>query len=80
MTEKFRPLDCLNRELNIGDAVCYADHNRLHLGTVKKIHTKMVTVWDVGPQMSWYTGSKKYPHDMVRVEGPDVTMYLLKMK
>jgi hypothetical protein len=47
---------------------------------VKKLHAKMVTVWEAGITYNWYTGSKKYPHDLVKVDGPEVTMYLLKLK
>jgi hypothetical protein len=32
----------------------------------------------VGEMSRWYTGSKKYPQDLVKVEGPAVTMYLLR--
>lgn len=71
--------DKLGRLLNIGDAVCYPSHNSLELGTVKKLNPKMVTVWEAGAQGKWYTGSKKYPQDLVKVEGSEVTMYLLRM-
>jgi hypothetical protein len=73
-------LDKLGREIAVGDAVCYPDRNNLQFGTVKKLHVKMVTVWEAGITYNWYTGSKKYPHDLVRVDGPEVTMYLLKLK
>jgi hypothetical protein len=73
-------LDKLGREIAVGDAVCYPDRNTLEFGTVKKLHAKMVTVWEAGITHNWYTGSKKYPHDLVKVDGPEVTMYLLKLK
>ena len=69
--------DKLGRVLAIGDAVCYPDRNSLDLGTVKKLNLKMVTVWEMGRHGKWYTGSRKYPHDLVKVDGPEVTMYLL---
>ena len=71
--------DKLGKLLSIGDAVCYPSHNSLELGTVKKLNPKMVTVWEAGRHGKWYTGSKKYPQDLVKVEGSEVTMYLLKM-
>ena len=71
--------DKLGRVLKIGDAVCYPYHNSLELGTVKKLNPKMVKVWEVGSHGKWYTGANKYPNDLVVVEGPEVTMYLLKM-
>jgi hypothetical protein len=73
--------DKLGRVLAVGDAVCYPDRNSLDLGTVKKLNDKMVTVWEVGQQhYSWYKGSRKYPHDLIKVDGPEVTMYLLRSK
>jgi hypothetical protein len=71
--------DKLGRVLKLGDAVCYPYHNGLELGTVKKLNPKMVKVWEVGSHGKWYTGTNKYPNDLVVVEGPEVTMYLLKM-
>jgi hypothetical protein len=72
--------DKLGRVLTVGDAVCYPSHNSLGLGTVKKINPKMIKVMEVGRSASkWYTGSNKYPQDLVKIDGPEVTMYLLKM-
>jgi hypothetical protein len=72
--------DKLGRVLEVGDAVCYPDRNSLELGTVKKLNPKMVKVIESGRKPStWYTGSNKYPSDLVKVDGPEVTMYLLKM-
>jgi hypothetical protein len=72
--------DKLGRMLAVGDAVCYPSHNSLGLGTVKKINPKMIKVMEVGRSASkWYTGSNKYPQDLVKIDGPEVTMYLLKM-
>lgn len=70
--------DKLGRVLAIGDAVCYPDRNTLEFGTVKKLNPKMVTVFESGRNGKWYSGSRKYPSDLVKVEGPEVTMYLLK--
>ena len=81
MSAKDTPIhkDKLGRSLSIGDAVCYPDRNTLEFGTVKKLNPKMVTVYESGRNSNWYTGSRKYPSDLVKVEGPEVTMYLLKM-
>jgi hypothetical protein len=71
--------DKLGRLLFVGDAVCYPDRNSLELGTVKKLNPKMVKVHEAGrTASSWYTGSNKYPQDLVKVDGPEVTMYLLR--
>jgi hypothetical protein len=72
--------DKLGKLLEVGDAVCYPDRNSLELGTVKKLNPKMIKVIEAGRGASkWYTGSNKYPNDLVKVDGPEVTMYLLKM-
>ena len=71
--------DKLGRALAVGDAVCYPSHNSLELGTVKKLNPKMVKVYEAGRANStWYSGSNKYPGDLVKVDGPEVTMYLLR--
>jgi hypothetical protein len=71
--------DKLGRLISVGDAVCYPCHNSLELGTVKKLNPKMVKVWEAGRENGrWYSGSNKYPGDLVKVDGPEVTMYLLR--
>lgn len=71
--------DKLGRIIKVGDAVVYPYHNRLEIGTVKKLNPKMVKVWEFGAPRKWYTGSNKYPEDIVIIDGPEVTMYLLKI-
>lgn len=72
--------DKLGKLLEVGDAVCYPCQNSLELGTVKKLNPKMVKVFEAGRSNSkWYSGSNKYPQDLVKIDGPEVTMYLLKM-
>lgn len=70
--------DRLGRILKEGDCVVYPSHNSLAVGTVKKLNPKMVKVVPVGTKYR-SSGSNKYPSDMVVVEGPEVTMYLLTM-
>lgn len=71
--------DKLGRPLSVGDAVVYPSRNSLEIGTVKKLNPKMVKVMEFGRHESnWYTGSNKYPNDIVLVNGPEVTLYLLK--
>ena len=69
--------DKLGRSLAVGDTVCYPSFNTLELGTIKKLNPKMVTVQRVGPRKS--KGQYKYPSDLIKIEGPEVTLYLLKM-
>jgi hypothetical protein len=70
--------DKLGRLLKLGDCVAYPNHNSLGIGTIKKINPKMVKVFRVGPTSRFYVGSNKYPSDLILLEGPEVTMYLIK--
>jgi hypothetical protein len=72
--------DKLGRNLKIGDCVAYPSTNSLEIGTIKKVTPKMTVVVKVGKKSGWgSSGSRKYPSDLILVEGPEVTMYLLKM-
>jgi len=65
--------DKLGRILAIGDCVVYPQHNSLAFGTIKKFNPKMIKVCPVGSKWE----QNKYPQDIVKVEGPEVTMFLL---
>jgi hypothetical protein len=68
--------DKLGRLLKVGDCVAYPASNSLVIGVIKKVNPKMVGVAMLGKR-SW--GPKnKYPFDCVLLEGPEVSMYLLK--
>jgi hypothetical protein len=73
--------DKLGRLLRVGDCVAYPDRNSLTIGTINKITPKMTMVIELGAtRYSWrQDGVRKYPGDLVLLEGPEVTMYLLKM-
>jgi hypothetical protein len=73
--------DKLGRLLKVGDCVAYPESNRLEIGTIKKVTPKMTMVAELGSKPSWYnkSGHRKYSNDLVLLEGPEVTMYLLKM-
>ena len=76
--EIFEHKDKLGRVLAIGDCVVYPDGNTLDIGTIKKFSPKMIRVQEV-PTGKWKGREKsKYPNDMVKVEGPEVTMFLIK--
>ena len=68
--------DKLGRLLKVGDCVAYPGSNTLIIGTVKKLNPKMVGVARVGKK-GWGP-SNKYPSDLVLLEGPEVTMYVIK--
>jgi hypothetical protein len=67
--------DKLGRELNMGDCVVYPQSNTMIIGTVIKFTPKMITVKGVGIYR-WET--RKYSSDVIKIDGPEVTMYLIK--
>ena len=70
--------DRLGRELKVGDCVAYPSGNSLIIGVIKKINPKMVGVSALGKENRWGSAKNKYPMDCVRLDGPEVTMYLLR--
>ena len=77
MTELFR--DKLDQEIMIGDCVVYSLHNSLDLGIVVKINPKMVKIKKIEPPRKWQSLTyNRYPSDLVKIEGPVVSMYILK--
>ncbi len=68
--------DKLGRLLKVGDCVAYPSSNSLIIGTIKKINPKMIGVAQVGKKSR--NPSNKYPSDLVLLDGPEVTMFLLK--
>jgi hypothetical protein len=71
--------DRLGRLIKIGDFVAAADNNRLSVGIVNKLNPKMVQYKTVNKEKYWHGRRvNKYPDDVVVIEGPDVSIYLLK--
>jgi hypothetical protein len=70
--------DKLGRSINVGDCVAYPTSNSLEIGVVKKLNPKMVKVAKVPNKSRWGSEHNKYPHDMVKLDGPEITMWLLK--
>ena len=69
--------DKLGRTLAEGDCVAFPSANTLCIGTITKINPKMLKVKQVGSTGYWARGTNKYPEDLVKLDGEDVTMYLL---
>ena len=67
--------DILGRVLAVGDYVAYPDSNGLRMGKLDKLNQKMVRV-TTGRE--WRSTVNKYPVDTVKLDGPDLVMYLLK--
>lgn len=70
--------DRLDQTLNEGDCVAYPSGNSLVIGTITKINPKMLKVTAVGAKGYWARGTNKYPEDLIKLNGEEVTMYLLK--
>ena len=66
--------DKLGRLIMVGDFVVFPDRNSLEVGVVKKLNPKMIGVGRIKSKYS----QNKYPEDIVRLDGPEVSMYLLK--
>jgi hypothetical protein len=67
--------DILGRVLAVGDYVAYAESNAMRLGRIDKLNPKMVRVTT---GRGWNPNINKYPIDTVKLDGPDLVMYLLK--
>lgn len=67
--------DILGQLLALGDCVVFPSSNSMYVGTITKFNPKMVKVKRVGTKYSWE--QNKYPSDLAKVSGPEVTMYLL---
>lgn len=66
--------DKLGRSIKVGDFVAFPDRNSLEVGVVKKLNPKMIGVGRIKSKNS----QNKYPQDIVRLDGPDVSIYLLR--
>lgn len=67
--------DLFGQPLEVGDCVVYPRSNSMTVGTVTKINPKMVGVKGVSTR---WGDCNKYPQELVKVSGAEVTMYLLK--
>lgn len=66
--------DILGNTIGVDDTVVYPSHNNLKIATVKKLNPKMINVVAVGSK----SPDRKYPSDLLVVEDPKITMYMLK--
>lgn len=69
--------DILGQSLEVGDCVVYPSMNSMYVGMIIKLNPKMVKVKRVGSKYRT-SGQNKYPADLAKVSGAEVTMYLLK--
>ena len=69
--------DVFGKPLQVGTAVAFANSNALAIGQIVKVNPKMLRV-AAFTSSSYKPTYLKYPSDMIVVDGPAVTMYLLK--
>ena len=75
MPKEIQHRDIFGRQLQLGDCVVAPYYGKdLGVFRIVKITPKMVKIQRIGSRGC----SSAYPHHTVRVEGPEVTMYLLK--
>jgi hypothetical protein len=82
MTKEFNHQDRLGRAIQVGDCVAVPHHNGLMIATIQKCSPKMIQVIEVGKERAVWRSRKyfsKYPNEAVKLDGPEVTMYLLKL-
>jgi hypothetical protein len=69
--------DQLGRVLSLGDCVAYPQSNRLIIGVIRKVNPKMIGVRRINGQ-GWGGERNKYPEDCIKLDGPEVTMFIIK--
>jgi len=69
--------DILGQPLGVGDCVVFPSSNTMYVGMITKLNPKMVKVKKV-PGTKYGTEWNKYPADLAKVSGAEVTMFLLK--
>lgn len=69
--------DILGQPLDVGDCVVFPSSNSMYIGKIVKLNPKMVKVAKV-PGGKYVSEWNKYPGDLAKVSGPEVTMFLLK--
>ena len=68
--------DKFKRLIKVGDCIAFANHNTIECGIVKKLTAKMVRFSLIGRTSLHF----RYPNDMIVIDGPEITMYILKQK
>jgi hypothetical protein len=66
--------DILGNKIEVNNTVVYPSQNNLRIATVKKLNPKMINVVAVGRKYC----DRKYPSDLLVVDDPKITMYMLK--
>ena len=67
--------DILGKPLVPGDVVAMAYSNSLAIAIIDKLNPKMIRV--KRPNSTW--AQNKYPYDLIKIDGPEAMLYLLKL-
>jgi hypothetical protein len=87
--KEYNHCDAIGRPLKIGDPVAVPDSaTTLLIGQITEMGEKQIRVVKYGqPAKVLYWGDRtkpngklRYPSEAVLLDGPDITMYLLKLK
>ena len=75
--------DLLDREIKVGSFVVASINKVMHLAIVIKLHKKMVKIKfipsvDTGYGRKTYTECNRFPYELIIVDGPYVTAYVLR--
>lgn len=72
--------DFIDRDLSVGDYVAYTPpyHSRNYLGVVIGFTAKQVRVRFVGGPQAKQDDCIRSPRDLVKVDGPELSLYVLK--
>lgn len=72
--------DSLNQVLAKGDCVAFCHQNQMFIGIIKKINPIMIRVEKLGKKQRWGPDAyNKYPAQCVKLDGPHVSMYIIKI-
>ena len=74
MDKEISHKDILGNIIELNNTVVYPYHNSLRIATVVKLNPKMINVVAVGRSYP----DRKYPSDLLVVDDPKITMYMLK--
>lgn len=83
MAKEINHTDLLGRPLAEGDVVATCHHNMLQVCTITKLHPRQLRVHEIGAnarknlRTGEAVGMLKYPSQVVKVDGPDATLYIL---
>ena len=69
--------DIFGQELLVDDCVVYPQSNSMRIGKIAKLNPKMIGVKRIGNK-GWGSEKNKYPSDCVKLDGPEVTMFIIK--